>query len=383
MDRLKQHWNSNKSSPPSQNSLYQRIFRERSHLPNYQAQATQHLAQTMYLVNHIYNSKGKKETIDSLLQGDHKERWTKSISNEFGCLTRGNKHGVPYTNTMEFIPRSDVPDGRDITYASFRFDYRPLKDEPYRTRIVVGGDKLTYFEDPGSPAASLLETKLLLNSVISDAHLEARFLSCDLKDFFLCSFILRYIPADIIATYKLLPLVHKGFVYIKIKCGMHGLKQAAILAFDQLKANLAPYGYYPDETSPGIWQHKTRRTRFCLCVDDFGVKYFNQEDADPLLNAIRQHYKVSVDYEGKNYCGLQISWHYEKRFVDINIPGYIDRLLHKFQFQAPKYPTFSPYTWTPPAYGKTVQYAKQPHNTPVLNDKKKKSIQSIVGSLLY
>ena len=61
--------------------------------------------------------------------------------------------------------------------------YRPLKDEPYRTRMVVGGDKLTYFEDPGSPAAPLVETKLFLNSVISDAHLGARFLSCDLKDF--------------------------------------------------------------------------------------------------------------------------------------------------------------------------------------------------------
>lgn len=78
---------------------------------------------------------------------------------------------------MEFIPRSDIPDGRDITYISFMFDYHPLKDEPYRTRMVVGEDKLTYFEDPGSPAASLLETKLPLNSVISDAHLGARFLS--------------------------------------------------------------------------------------------------------------------------------------------------------------------------------------------------------------
>ena len=215
----------------------------------------------MYIVNHICNSNGKKETIDSLLQGDHKERWTKSVSNEFGRLSKGNKHGVPYTDTMDFIPRFGIPDGRDITYASFRFDYRPLKDEPYRTRMVVGGDKLAYFEYPGSPAASLLETKLLLNSVISDAYLGARFLSCDLKEFFLFSFMtrpeymripLRHIPADIIATYNLLPLVHKGFVYIKIKRDMYGLKQAAILAFDQLKANLAPYGYYPDETSPSI-----------------------------------------------------------------------------------------------------------------------------------
>jgi hypothetical protein len=48
----------------------------------------------------------------------------------------------------------------------------------------VGGDKLSYDEDTGSPAASLLETKLMLNSVISDAAKGAKFMSMDLKDFF-------------------------------------------------------------------------------------------------------------------------------------------------------------------------------------------------------
>lgn len=142
---------------------------------------------------------------------------------------------------------------------------------------------------------------------------------------------LRHIPAHIIKQYNPMPLVHKGFVYIKIKRGMYGFKQAAILAFDQLKANLAPLGYYPDKLSPGIWKHTIRRTRFCLCVDDFGVKYYNQDGADHLLNALRKYYKVSVDYEGKKYCGLQITWNYDKHFVDISMPGYIDRLLHKFQ----------------------------------------------------
>ena len=50
--------------------------------------------------------------------------------------------------------------------------------------MVVGGNMLDYEEDAGAPAASLLETKLLLNSVISEAHKGARFMTCDLKDFF-------------------------------------------------------------------------------------------------------------------------------------------------------------------------------------------------------
>ena len=62
-------------------------------------------------------------------------------------------------------------------------DYRPLKTEPDRVRITVGGDKLTYHKDAGSSAANIMETKLLINSVISGAKKGARFMSADLKGF--------------------------------------------------------------------------------------------------------------------------------------------------------------------------------------------------------
>ena len=74
-----------------------------------------------------------------------------------------------------------------MTYALYVCDYRPLKDEPYRVRITVGGDKLEYLDDAGSPAANLLETKILLNSVISDADKGARFMCADIKDHFLAT----------------------------------------------------------------------------------------------------------------------------------------------------------------------------------------------------
>ena len=61
--------------------------------------------------------------------------------------------------------------------------------EPYKMKnrdfLVVGGDKLTFEHNSGSLVTDLLKTKLLLNSVISDAKSGARFLSMDLKDMFL------------------------------------------------------------------------------------------------------------------------------------------------------------------------------------------------------
>lgn len=64
-------------------------------------------------------------------------------------------------------------------------DYRPLKNDPHRFLLTVGGDRLDYPNVSASPAASLLETKLPLNSTISDARKGARFLELDIKYFFL------------------------------------------------------------------------------------------------------------------------------------------------------------------------------------------------------
>ena len=76
---------------------------------------------------------------------------------------------------------------------------------------------------------------------------------------------LKYFPQDIIDKYELHSIVTKdNYIYIKIKKGMYGLKQAAVLAYNQLVKNLANDGYYPVDTTNGIWKHVTRRTRFSL-----------------------------------------------------------------------------------------------------------------------
>ena len=114
--------------------------------------------------------------------------------------------------------------------------------------------------------------------------------------------------SDIIEQYNLNSLKDEnGYVYIKIKKGMYGLKQATILAYLQLVKFLAKYGYFPEKHCVGLWSHKTQRTKFCLCVDDFGVKYFSKEDANHLFQALQQHYKISTDWSGSNYCGLSLN----------------------------------------------------------------------------
>ena len=392
-DRIRNQNSNNCSShfPKSPPSL------QRYKQPSYKAlAATYLLAQQLFNPQQphsgfLYNDNGKKSSIDDLLTGKDHIVWDNALSNEIGRLAQGNSSGVVGTNTIEFVPYSQVPSTAKVTYANYVCTHRPKKPEPWRIRIVVGGDKLHCPYDTGSPAAGLLETKLLLNSVISDAVNGARFFSIDLKDFFLASPMLekeymrmhiRHIPADIRNKYNINNIVHNNYVYIRINKGMYGLKQAAVLAYNNLVNVMQQYGYSPCPMSPGIWTHNTRRTKFCLCVDDFGIKYFNQDDAEHLIQSLKNHYNLTIDWKGEDYCGLHIDWNYRRRHVDISMPNYIDKVLLHHQTK-PHKPMSTPHTYNTPAYGSKTQFAPLPDSTTLIPPPRQRRIQAVVGSLLY
>ena len=154
------------------------------------AYAAQYLALTERFnqILHMFDKDGEKETLDSLLQGPMAKTWKESLSNELGRLAQGIRH-ISGNDVIDFISYLDIPKHKKVTYANMVCDYRPLKSDPYRVRLTVGGDRLDYFEDTASPAATLLETKLLLNSVILDSDKNARFMTIDIKAFFLQTFM--------------------------------------------------------------------------------------------------------------------------------------------------------------------------------------------------
>ena len=124
---------------------------------------------------------------------------------------------------------------------------------------------------------------------------------------------------------------------------MYGLKQAALLAYNHLKENLAQDGYYPIIGTLGLWKHKTRPTKFCVCVDDFGIKYFTRDDANHLLDSLGKHYKYTTDWKGKQYCGITMDWNYTDRYVDISMPEYVPDSLKRLRHTPAKSPQFSPH----------------------------------------
>jgi len=118
-------------------------------------------------------------------------------------------------------------------------------------------------------------------------------------------------------------------------------------------------------------------------VDNFLVKYTNLEHAKLLIKILRQWYELTKDWDATNYYGIKLNWDYSKRECKTSVPKYMPNVLHKFHHQKPIRPQDSPFPCAPSQFGKKAQEMAPEDNTPPLDQKGKKRIEKIVGSLLH
>ena len=88
---------------------------------------------------------------------------------------------------------------------------------------------------------------------------------------------------------------------------MYGLPQAGRIAYVKLLKHLAKGGYVPAGITPGLFKHPKNPLNFCLIVDDFGVKYTNEQDTTHLVNHLNKAYTTTVDWTGKVYAGFHLT----------------------------------------------------------------------------
>jgi hypothetical protein len=137
----------------------------------------------------------------------------------------------------------------------------------------------------------------------------------DINKYYMCTplpqfeymkMLLSRFPEEIVQKYNLNAFTIDGWVYIEIRKGMYGLKQAGLLAIQLLQTRLTPFGYYPARHTPGLWLHKTRPISFSLVVDDLTVKYVGKHHADHLRNALLKTYELTTDWARTVYSGMTL-----------------------------------------------------------------------------
>ena len=126
-----------------------------------------------------------------------------------------------------------------------------------------------------------------------------------------------------------------------------------MIALQLLETRLEKHGYRQSDKTPDFWKHDTRPISFTLIVDDFGVKYVGKENADHLINVLKEHYEVAEDWDGTKYCGINLDWDYIKRKVHLSMPGYCDEALTRFRHELRKIMD-QPHKYAVPVYGAKV-----------------------------
>jgi len=107
----------------------------------------------------------------------------------------------------------------------------------------MGGDRINYPDDCGTPTADMTLFKILVNSIISTPNTKC--LTADIKDFYLRTPMkhpeymhlkLTDIPNEVIDHYNLRELATSdGYIYCEVTKGMYGLPQAGIIAQELLE----------------------------------------------------------------------------------------------------------------------------------------------------
>ena len=327
---------------------------------------------------------------DLMKKPDLRKLWQRSLTNELGCLAQGIQD-IKGTNTIYFIPKSDIPHDRrkEITYGRIVVAYKPDKLEKQRTRLTVGGDRLKCLIDPGTPTADVPTIKLLWNSTLSTPG--AKYMTMDISNFYLGTPMerpeymrmpLKIIPQEIIDHYNLEKIATDGWVYQKIVRGMYGLPIAGKIANDLLTKRISIAGYHPCQFTPGLWKHVWRPITFTLVVDDFGVKFVGKHHAQHLQETLKEHYDITVDWTGEKYVGISLKWDYNKRTLDISMPGYVNEARKRFGHKDPKQPVYGPSKFIPPVYGKKIQSEEIDTSAPMTSEETKR-LEQLCGVFLY
>jgi hypothetical protein len=165
---------------------------------------------------------------------------------------------------------------------------------------------------------------------------------------------------------------------------MHGVKEASILACDQLKEHLAPCGHAPAApVAPGSWRSNARRTTFTLAVHCFGVKHFRKVDAEHLFSALKDKHAPTQDWSGSNCHGMTFDWNCTavRPRVDVSVPKFVNKGRSKHQHSSPKFAQHALHLWSKPVCGQKVQRATD--DTSSLLDKKGAArAQGVTGAFL-
>ena len=75
------------------------------------------------------------------------------------------------------------------------------------------------------------------------------------------------------------------------------------------------------------------------------MKYIGRAHAKHLVTTLPKYQTLKTYWGGTLYCGISLKWGYTRYTVDLNMLGYINLELLKYQRPEPQKPQHAPYQW--------------------------------------
>ena len=327
---------------------------------------------------------GKKLTYNKLLKGQEGHLWAQEGSKEWDRLIEGTK-------TLRFVSADTKPHDQRATYVKHVCTDKIKsqgQEAEKRVRTTVGGDKIEFDGDTAAYTAALKTIKLLWNAVLSTPL--AKFMTIDIRNFYLHSRLekpeyawvqLAQIPEATRQKYAVAGLVKDGKVLVEITGGIYGLPQSGILAQRDLLKTLEAAGYYMTGTNC-LFRHRTRDIMFTLIVDDFGVMYTREQDAQHLMDTLTAVYEIKMDWSGSRFLGITLDWDYDVRSLTTSMPDFVLKALQRYAFDFSQPKSHSPGGWKKPNYG-AAQQLVEVDDSPRLSTEDGLLLMSIIGTFLW
>ena len=326
------------------------------------------------------------------MRGEDQELWGEASGQELIKLIVDRKTLVP-------IHRHEQPaDQRQFT-TYYNPQVKEKLDEAgektQRVRGTFGGNKKCAYEGPtSSPVADITFIKIHQNSVLSDRRnlgTNTRYATLDLTDFYLMSRLekpewikipIKNIPRSLLEEHNLLQFIFDEHILCRVDGTMYGHPASGRLANADLVQHLAAHGYAQDDNVPCMFAHSKAPISFSLVVDDFGIKYTNDEDIADLVRVLKLKYQLRVDLTGSKYIGVRLDWDYTANTMVPSMPTYVAAGIARFCPNGAPKPSKTPGSYAQPTFG-APDLGATVDETPLVSASSKQFIQEVVGYFLF
>ena len=96
---------------------------------------------------------------------------------------------------------------------------------------------------------------------------------------------------------------------------------------------------------------------FTPWVDSFLVNINSEECAQHLINALKEKYEITIDWDAKLYIGITLKWWYNLRNLQSSMPAYVPEAIKKIKTILSRKPQDTPASHITPKSSEIIQYS--------------------------